>query len=231
MLNSKSKHMRLKWLVLSLVMICSLTFSYNSEVNAANIIKGDTYSNIIAVQTVLKKWSYYTGSVDGIWGSRTRAAVIYFQRSNGLSPDGIVGSATEKAMGLNLGGSSAPASSNNSNDLYLLGKCIYAEARGEPYTGMVAVGAVILNRVKDSRFPNTISGVIYQAGAFTAVADGQINLSPNQTALNAAQDSLNGWDPTYGCLYYFNPATATNKWIWSLPIVLRIGKHNFCKAA
>lgn len=228
---SKSKNTRLIMLLLSLVMVCSLTFSYDSKVNAANITKGDTYSNIVAVQTVLKKWGYYTGWVDGVWGSRTRAAVIYFQRSNGLTADGIVGSATEKAMGLNLGGSSVPASSNTSNDLYMLGKCIYAEARGEPYTGMVAVGAVILNRVKSPKFPNTISGVIYQPGAFTAVADGQINLSPNQTALNAAQDALNGWDPTYGCLYYFNPATATNKWIWSLPIVVKIGKHNFCKAA
>ena len=110
-----------------------------------------------------------------------------------------------------------------------MARVIYGEARGEPYEGMVAVGAVILNRVKDSRFPNTIPGVIYQAGAFDVVADGQINLTPNETAYKAARDALNGWDPTYGCIYYYNPATATSKWIWSRPIVVKIGKHNFCK--
>lgn len=196
-----------------------------------NITKGDTAANIKAVQTVLKKWGYYTGAVDGVFGPKTRAAVISFQKKNGLIADGIVGPRTEAAMGLNLGGTVSAASSVSSNELYLLAKCIYAEARGEPYEGQVAIGAVVLNRVKDPRFPNTISGVIYQPGAFTAVADGQINLTPNQTAINAAQDALNGWDPTYGCLYYYNPATATSKWIWSLPVVLKIGKHNFCKAA
>ena len=121
------------------------------------------------------------------------------------------------------------ANGSNISEVQLLARAINGEARGEPYEGQVAVGAVILNRVKHSSFPNTIAGVIYQPGAFTAVSDGQINLTPNQTAYNAARDALNGWDPCYGAIYYFNPATATNKWIWSRPHVITIGKHRFCK--
>lgn len=179
-----------------------------------------TNSQVKTVQTKLKKWGYYTGSVDGIYGTKTKAAVKSFQKKNGLTADGIVGSKTASAMGLNL-------SSQTNNDLYLLAKCIHAEARGEPYVGQVAIGAVILNRVKNSKFPNTISGVIYQPYAFTCVNDGQINLEPNQSAYNAARDALNGWDPTYGAIYYYNPSTATSSWIWSRTIVLKIGKHNF----
>ncbi len=184
------------------------------------IATGLTTSQIRTVQTKLKNWGYYKGAVDGIYGSQTRAAVKYFQRNNGLTADGIVGSKTAKALGMSL-------SSQSSNDLYLLAKCIHAEARGEPYSGQVAVGAVILNRVESSKFPNTIYGVIYQPYAFTAVNDGQINLEPNQSAYNAARDALNGWDPTYGCIYYYNPNTATSSWIWSRKVVVKIGKHNF----
>lgn len=181
---------------------------------------GLTTSQVRTVQTKLKNWGYYNGSVDGIYGPKTKAAVKYFQRNNGLVADGIVGTQTAKALGMNL-------STQSNSDLYNLAKCIHAEARGEPYTGQVAVGAVILNRVASSKFPNTIYGVIYQPYAFTCVADGQINLEPNQTAYNAARDALNGWDPTYGALYYFNPKTATSSWIWSRKIVVTIGKHNF----
>ncbi len=177
------------------------------------------------IQTKLKRWGYYNGAVDGIYGSQTRAAVRYFQQKNGLAMDGIVGPKTAAALGMTL---SSSASSQSSSDLYLLAKCVYAEARGEPYTGQVAVAAVILNRVKNPSFPNTISGVIYQKGAFTAVTDGQINLTPNSTAYKAAQDALNGWDPTYGCIYYYNPATATSSWIWSRQTVVTIGNHVFC---
>lgn len=177
------------------------------------------------IQTKLKRWGYYNGAVDGIYGSQTRAAVRYFQQKNGLAVDGIVGPKTAVALGMTL---SSSASSQSSSDLYLLAKCVYAEARGEPYTGQVAVAAVILNRVKNPSFPNTISGVIYQKGAFTAVTDGQINLTPNSTAYKAAQDALNGWDPTYGCIYYYNPATATSSWIWSRQTVVTIGNHVFC---
>ena len=132
-------------------------------------------------------------------------------------------------MGITSSSSSSSSSSNNSNDVSLLSRVIYGESRGEPYSGQVAVGAVIMNRVKSSSFPNTIAGVVYQSGAFTAVSDGQVNLSPDSTAKKAAQDAMNGWDPSYGAIYYFNPATATNKWIWSRPVTVTIGKHRFCK--
>lgn len=213
-------------LLLALVLAVSgLVFSQNRTTYAANIVKGDTTANIKAVQTRLLNWGYYTGKVDGIWGSKTLSAVKSFQRKNGLVVDGIVGPATEAAMGLRL--TSKTTNSSNSADLNLLARCVYAEARGEPYVGQVAVAAVVLNRVKSSSFPNTISGVIYQPGAFTCVSDGQINLTPNQTAYNAARDALNGYDPTGGCLYYYNPATATSKWIWSLKVTLTVGRHSF----
>ena len=178
------------------------------------------------VQTRLKKWGYYTGSVDGINGPKTIAAVKKFQKKYGLVQDGIVGPLTAAKMGISLSSSSS-SSSYNSNDRYLLAKVIYAEARGESYTGQVAIGAVVLNRVKDSRFPNTIAGVIYQPWAFTAVNDGQINLEPNSTAYQAADDALNGWDPTYGSVYYYNPKTATSSWIYTTTYVTQIGNHIF----
>lgn len=178
------------------------------------------------IQTKLKRWGYYSGAVDGIYGPLTKKAVRYFQSKNGLVVDGIVGPKTAAALGMRLS-SSGGGVTQSSNDLNLLARCVYAEARGEPYTGQVAVAAVVLNRVKSASFPNTIAGVIYQPYAFTAVDDGQINLTPNQTAYKAAQDALNGWDPTYGCLYYYNPATATSSWIWSRQTVITIGKHVF----
>lgn len=188
-------------------------------------------SDIKLIQQKLKNWGYYTGSVDGIYGAKTKAAVKYFQRRNGLTVDGIVGNKTLKAMGISSsmlsGGSSSTNSKFSSSDVKLLARLIYAEARGEPYQGQVAVGAVVLNRVKSSSFPNTISGVIYQPYAFTCVNDGQINLSPNQTAINAANDAMNGWDPTYGSLYYYNPKVATSKWIYSRKTVVTIGQHVF----
>lgn len=195
--------------------------------------RGSYGSEVTAIQKKLKNWGYYTGSVDGIYGSRTETAVRYFQRKNGLVVDGIAGKNTLAAMGIQSS-SSSPASSSvggySSGDLNLIARAVYGEARGEPYTGQVAVAAVILNRVRDSRFPKTVAGVVYQAGAFDVVADGQINLTPNDTAYKAVRDAVNGWDPTYGCLYYYNPRTATNKWIRSLPISTTIGSHVFCRA-
>lgn len=182
-------------------------------------------SQVKTIQTKLKRWGYYTGAVDGIYGPKTKAAVKSFQKKNGLTADGIVGKKTAAALGMSL--SSTDNSSTSNNDLYLLAKCVYAEARGESYTGQVAVAAVILNRVKSASFPNTIAGVIYQPYAFTAVSDGQIKLEPNQTAYNAARDALNGWDPTYGAIYYYNPKTATSKWIYSRKTTIQIGKHVF----
>lgn len=172
------------------------------------------------VQRRLKELGYYTGAIDGIIGKQSINAIKQFQRDNGLVVDGIVGPKTAAKLNLN-------SSSQSSSDLYLLAKCVYAEARGESYEGQVAVAAVILNRVKSPDFPNTIAGVIYQPWAFTAVNDGQINLEPNATAYQAARDAMNGWDPTYGCLYYYNPKTATNKWIRNRQIVVTIGKHVF----
>lgn len=191
---------------------------------------GSRGDEVRQIQTKLKRWGYLKGNVDGIYGSQTVEAVKYFQRKNGLSVDGIAGTQTLKAMGIfSSSSSSGGSSSSSSTNVTLLSRVIYSEARGEPYTGQVAVGAVCLNRVKSSSFPNTLSGVVYQSGAFDAVADGQINLTPNSTARKAAQDAINGWDPSYGAIYYFNPNTATNKWIWSRPMTVTIGKHRFCK--
>lgn len=208
-------------------------------VQTAVLKQGASGGEVKELQRRLKMWGYYNGAVDGVYGKQTVEAVKYFQRKNGLKADGIAGKATYAALGMNesvkaLEGnkpSSSNTSSNNSNytssDLYLLAKTIYAEARGESYTGQVAVGAVILNRVESSKFPNTIAGVVYQQNAFTAVSDGQINLEPDKTAMNAAQDAINGWDPTYGCLYYYNPAVATSSWIFGRKTVTTIGKHIF----
>ena len=201
--------------------------SWNSEVEALSKY-GSRGTEVRTIQEKLKRWGYYSGSVDGIYGSQTVSAVKKFQKKNGLTVDGIAGTQTLKAMGI-TSSSSSSSSSNNSSNVNLLARVVYGEARGEPYTGQVAVAAVVLNRVKSSKFPNTISGVVYQNGAFDAVADGQINMTPDATAKKAAQDALNGWDPSYGAIYYFNPSTATNKWIWSRPMTVTIGKHRFCK--
>ncbi len=190
---------------------------------------GSRGTEVRTIQDKLKRWGYYNGNVDGIYGTQTVSAVKKFQQKNGLVVDGIAGTKTLAAMGITSNSSSGGSSTNNASNVNLLARAIYGEARGEPYTGQVAVGAVIMNRVKSSKFPNTISGVIYQSGAFDAVSDGQINLTPDSTAKKAAQDALNGWDPSYGALYYFNPSTATNKWIWSRPLTVTIGKHRFCK--
>lgn len=211
-----------------------LMFAPFDDAEGLVVKQGSSGTLVRTIQTKLKRWGYYTGSVDGVFGSKTTTAVKYFQRSNNLTADGIVGKATAAKMGVTLsssstsGGGTTSSSGVSSSDLYLLSCCIYGEARGESYTGKVAVAAVILNRVKSSSFPNTIAGVIYQNGAFTAVSDGQINLGTNDECTRAAQDALNGWDPTYGCLYYYNPATATNQWIRSKKIVTTIGKHVFC---
>lgn len=196
---------------------------------------GSRGEEVKQIQTKLKSWGYYNGEVDGIFGSNTQAAVKKFQQKNGLNVDGVVGEKTLIALGINSSSSDGKNSGNttnsssNNSDLYLLAKLVHAEARGESYRGKVAVAASVLNRVKSSSFPNTIAGVIYQKGAYTCVDDGQINLSPDAESKKAAQDAINGWDPTSGCIYYFNPNTATSGWIWTRPQVLTIGKHIFCK--
>ena len=217
--------------ILLTMLLSSVVFLYITNKNEVQALSkyGSRGEEVRQIQEKLKRWGYYNGNVDGIFGSQTLEAVKYFQRKNGLTVDGIAGPATLKAMGIFNSSNSSSSSSNNSSDVNLLARIIYGEARGEPYSGQVAVGAVVLNRVKSSSFPNTISGVIYQSGAFDAVRDGQINLSPDSTAKKAAQDALNGWDPSYGAIYYFNPSTATNKWIWSRPMTVTIGRHRFCK--
>ena len=192
-----------------------------------NLYWGNQGDDVRRVQDKLLRWGYYDGNVDGVYGPGTYRAVRRFQEKNGLQIDGIVGPSTAVALGLPEA-FAQPASAqgtSRSADEYLLARCIHGEARGEPYVGKVAVGAVVLNRTRSPQFPNTIAGVIYQPLAFTAVADGQINLTPNKDSINAARDALNGWDPTYGTLYYWNPATATSKWIWSRKVTLKIGKH------
>lgn len=203
---------------------------YILSLETAILKQGATGGEVKEVQRRLKDWGYYSGTVDGIYGKGTMEAVRLFQQKNGLTADGICGAATFQALGMNDSYNvlaQGQRSDYTDSDLYLLAKTIYAEARGESYTGQVAVGAVILNRVKSSEFPNTVSGVVYQKGAFTAVSDGQINLEPDNTAYQAAKDALNGWDPTYGCLYYYNPAKSTSSWIFSRQTVTTIGKHVF----
>ena len=226
----KNKKKIIIGIIFTLMSIASIIFFVFFKDNSVEALSkyGSRGSEVTQIQTKLKRWGYYNGNIDGIYGTQTVNAVKYFQRKNGLTVDGIAGPNTLKAMGIYTSTSSSSTASN-SNDVNLLSRLIYGEARGEPYTGQVAVGAVVLNRVRSSSFPNTISGVIYQSGAFNVVSDGQINLTPNSTAKKAAQDALNGWDPSYGAIYYFNPSTATNKWIWSRPMTITIGKHRFCK--
>lgn len=185
--------------------------------------KGSSGSVVTQIQKKLKEWGYYDGDADGVFGSRTEKAVISFQKKNGLTADGIVGSGTLAALGLQ-----DSSASTESNDVALLARLISAEARGEPYSGQVAVGAVVLNRIEHPSFPNSLSGVIYQSGAFTCMEDGQFDKPVADSAYKAARDALNGWDPSGGAIYYFNPNTATSSWIWSRPLIVTIGKHRFC---
>lgn len=194
---------------------------------AAVYQQGSRGETVRTIQTKLKRWGYYTGSVDGVYGKKTTVAVRLFQQKNGLTADGICGEKTLAALGIGSGSSVSAASDN---DLYLLARAISAEARGEPYIGQVAVGAVILNRVKHPSFPSTVAGVIYQSGAFSSVSDGQFaSVTITDSARKAARDALNGWDPTGGAIYFYNPAKSTSKWIFSRPVVLTIGDHVFAK--
>ncbi|WP_129599202.1 spore cortex-lytic enzyme [Anaerophilus nitritogenes] len=195
---------------------------------------GSSGEKVKTVQNKLKQWGYYNGPIDSVYGGGTFEAVKAFQRKNGLAVDGVVGNETAKKLGLPIKDTTAstdykPSNSSASRDdeINVLARAITGEARGEPYIGQVAVGAVVLNRTRHPSFPNTIAGVIYQPGAFTAVSDGQINAPVEESCIKAARDALNGWDPTGGCLYYWNPATATSKWIWSRTVEKKIGKHWF----
>ena len=183
---------------------------------------GSSGTRVEQILRRLAEYGFYTGAVDGVYGQGTFNAVKNFQRNNGLVPDGIVGDTTLSALGLFFG-----TSEIGSDERELLARVIYGEGRGEPYEGQVAIGAVVLNRVESEDFPDSISGVVYQTGAFDAVRDGQLNLEPDETAYSAADDAIAGWDPTGGALYYWNPATATSRWIWSIPITYSVGRHVF----
>ena len=206
-------------------------------IETAILKQGSKSEEVREMQRRLKEWGYYQGQVDGVFGAGTKKAVIAFQKKNGLTPDGVVGAQTFKALGMvssynslvGQSGATATGGMNgfSSSDIYLLARTIYAEGRGEPYTGQVAIAAVVLNRVRSPKFPNTITGVVYQKHAFTAVSDGQINLTPNDTAMRAAKDAINGWDPTGGAIYYYNPAVATSAWIFDRQTITVIGKHVF----
>jgi N-acetylmuramoyl-L-alanine amidase len=228
----------------ALILLCTVFFSFIFssctvlETAAHAYTVGDTGATVTQIQTRLKNWGYYKGAVDGVYGQGTVQAVIYFQQKHGAYADGRVGPETANLLGISLGakgggGARTSVSSGSSNyskgDLYLLAQLVYGEGRGESYTGQVAIAAVVLNRVKSPKYPNTIAGVIYQPGAFSVVDDGQINLAPDDTALKAARDAMNGWDPSGGALIYFNPAKTTNAYVWSRPVTTVIGNHRFCK--
>lgn len=197
----------------------------------AALREGDRGESVKKVQQKLADYGYYSGGIDGIFGPKTSAAVKAFQKAKGLSVDGVVGTQTLKALGLSdLQSSSSSGSSSYSQNIELLARMIAAEGRGEPYTGQVAIGAVIMNRIKHPSFPNTLSGVLYQRGAFSAIDDGQFYSTPvPDSCRRAAIEAYGGSDPTSGCIYYYNPAKTTNQYMLSKPIYLRIGKHVFCK--
>lgn len=209
--------------VLFAVNIAVISFAQRAD--AASYKRGSTGSVVSEIQQKLKDWGYYSADVDGIYGSRTEAAVLLFQQKNGLAADGKAGTETLAALGISSAGL---IEQNTSGDVALLARLISAEARGESYEGQVAVGAVVMNRIAHPSFPNTLSGVIYQRGAFSCLDDGQFDEPVAQSAYAAARDAMNGYDPTGGAIYYFNPATATSQWIWSRPLIVQIGKHRFC---
>ena len=232
----KSKKITLA--VLVFIMILNLGFAGWVHIVTPKSIETVSYTwgsegdTVRQIQQKLKQWGYYKGNVDGKYGYGTWEAVKSFQSKNGLKADGIAGGQTLGAIGIQVQqntGNQGGGASTSSKDVRMLAAAIHGEGRGEPYIGQVAIGAVVLNRVRHSSFPNTIAGVVYQPGAFDAVADGQIDLEPGDSSLKAARDALNGWDPTEGAIYYWNPATAKSKWIWSVPITKRIGKHVFGK--
>ncbi|GAA0789269.1 spore cortex-lytic enzyme [Hathewaya limosa] len=220
------------FIVMSVFGIVFMQNIHTKQTAAVPYSYGSTSDTVKEIQSKLKSWGYYSGEADGIYGYKTYEAVKYFQQKNGLSIDGVVGSRTLAALGINetsnTSGNYRVYNATNS-EVTLLARAINGEARGEPYEGQVAVGAVILNRTRDPQFPSTIAGVIYQPGAFTATVDGQIDAQVEQSSINAARDALNGWDPSGGAIYYFNPEKTTNKWIWSRPLIKIIGKHRFCK--
>lgn len=221
-MDNHNKKIKL-YFIISFALIFLLCFQMISVSSLSK--QGSTGAEVTEIQTKLKEQGYYNGNIDGIYGSGTKNAVIAFQKDNGLSADGIAGTQTLSKLGI---GNTVTSGSYSQSEIALLARIISAESRGEPYEGQVAVGAVILNRIGHPSFPNTLAGVIYQPGAFTCITDGQVNEDVYESSKKAAQDAINGWDPTGGAIYYYNPSTATNKWIRSRTVLTVIGKHKFC---
>ncbi len=230
MSNKRTKNIVMLSVITILIasLLFSVAYASSEEAFAMTLKKGSQGDDVSKLQQALNEKGFWVGTPDGVFGAGTEAGLKKFQSANGLTADGVAGARTLEKLGI-----SKPTSSESNNasytdsDVYLLAKTIHAEARGESYIGQVAVGAVILNRVKSPEFPNTISGVVYQPWAFTAVHDGQINLEPNEQSIRAAKDALNGWDPSYGCLFYYNPDKATSQWIFTTQTVTQIGSHIF----
>ncbi len=213
---------------LAFVLLAVLLCSCSAAMPVASYKIGSSGDAIREIQQRLKDWGYYKGEVDGYYGVLTQDAVIAFQKKHGITVDGFVGTQTAEKLGVAAPSGTSSGGSSSDKDVYLLARLVHGEARGEPYKGMVAVAAVVLNRVESSLFPNSIAKVIYQSGAFSVVDDGQINLAPDESSLRAARDALNGWDPSGGALFYYNPAKTSNKYIRSRPVICTIGDHVFC---
>jgi N-acetylmuramoyl-L-alanine amidase len=228
-LNSKVTYIWKVFIIIlvNILMIAVVTHMGGSIQTLSKV--GSTGDEVKQIQTRLKNWGYYNGEIDGIYGTQTKNAVLYFQKKNGLTADGIAGAETLSAIGLPTGNSGGSVGGYSTNDVNLLARVISAESRGEPYEGQVAVGAVILNRIQHPSFPNTLAGVVYQPGAFSCMDDGGINAAVADSAYKAARDAINGWDPSGGALYYYNPDKATSSWIWSRPVIVVIGAHRFCE--
>ena len=214
-------------ILVNVMIITAIAFTYGQTTQTLSQI-GSRGQEVRQIQSKLRELGLYSGSIDGVYGTATQKAVRQFQKNCGITADGIAGRKTLLYLGLGSGGSSSTGG-YSSSDVYLLARIIGAEARGESYTGQVAVGAVVLNRVRHSSFPDSIAGVVYQSGAFSAVRDSNWNVPPDDTAKKAARDAINGWDPTGGAIYYYNPAKTSNKWIRTRPVVTTIGRHVFCK--
>ena len=213
-------------ILLNAIVIAAIGFVYENTQTLSSI--GSRGQEVRQIQNKLKELGLYKGSVDGVYGTATQKAVRQFQKNCGITADGIAGPKTLKYLGLESGSTSS-TNGYSSNDVYLLARIIAAEARWESYTGQVAVGAVVLNRVQHSSFPDSIAGVVYQPGAFSAVRDSNWNVAPSDTAKKAARDAINGWDPSGGAIYYYNPAKTSNRWIRTRPVITTIGRHVFCK--
>lgn len=223
-----------KFITIFIIVLLSIIFInilYLDISSGQTLAWGSNGQEVRLAQSKLKQWGYLEGSIDGYYGQSTYNAVIKFQKANGLLADGVIGPRTRNALGMPSKSVQTTVSTSRgvsrSDDIHLLARAVHAETKGEPYQGQVAVAAVMLNRVRHPSFPNTLAGVIYQPCAFEPVKNGSINEAPNDSAYNAARDALNGWDPTGGAIYFWNPSTATSKWIWTRKITLTIGRHVF----